>query len=125
MCEGFAATAHRIDTTIDQDPAAAYQRSVAYLDARLAAAVARRDPVRQTVQWQAWIHYRAYTEVQVAPYAGDALPPDTAEQRHHAVLVTVQPVGRDGWRGPLERHTVVCTLQPSTIGWRISGYEIG
>ncbi|MDG4784931.1 hypothetical protein O7626_03115 [Micromonospora sp. WMMD1102] len=125
MCEAFAAAVHRIDTTIDEDWAAAYQRAVAYLDATLAGSAALRDPVRQTVQWQEWVHHRAHTEVQIAPYAGDALPPDTAEQRHHAVLITVQPIGRDGWRGPLERHTVVCALQPSTGGWRISDYEIG
>ncbi|WP_230415874.1 hypothetical protein [Micromonospora tarapacensis] len=125
VCEAFAATVHRIDTTVDQDPANAYQRSAAYLNATLAAAVASRDPVRQTPRWQEWTLHRASTEVQVGPYAGDALPPDTDEQRHHATLITTQPVGRDGWRGPVERHTVVCTLRPTTVGWRISDYEIG
>ncbi|MFK3984488.1 hypothetical protein ACI2K4_29455 [Micromonospora sp. NPDC050397] len=125
VCEAFAIAAHRIDTAVDQGPADAYQRTAAYLDATLAAAATVRDSVRQTPQWQEWALHGASTDVQIGPYAGDALPPDTAEQQHRTVLITSQPVGREGWRGPLERHTVVCTLRLTTVGWRISDYEIG
>ncbi|MFY1633709.1 hypothetical protein ACN27F_10585 [Solwaraspora sp. WMMB335] len=124
VCEAFAAAVHLIDTNVDRDPADAYQRTAAYLDATLAAAVSSRALPRRSPWWQEWTLHRAYSEVQVSAYAGDALPPNTAEQRHHAVLTTVQPVGRDGWRGPLQRHTVVCTLRLTTVGWRISDYEV-
>ncbi|GAB3849303.1 hypothetical protein GCM10029963_33490 [Micromonospora andamanensis] len=125
VCAAFAVAAHRVDTAVDRDRADAYRRAAMYLDARLAAAAVDQDSARQTPQWQELVHHRAYTDVQFGPYAGDALPPDTAEQRHVGALVTVQPIGRDGWRGTLERHTVVCGLRPSTDGWRISEYEIG
>ena len=125
VCAAFAAAAFRVDTAVDRDRAGVYRRAAMYLDARLAAAVVDQDSARQTPLWQELVQHRAYTEVQVVPYAGDALPPDTAEQRHVGALVTVRPIGRDGWRGTLERHTVVCGLRPSTVGWRISEYEIG
>ncbi|TCB89431.1 hypothetical protein E0H26_27880 [Micromonospora zingiberis] len=125
VCAAFAVAVHRVDTAVDRDRADVYRRAAMYLDARLAATVVDQDSARQTPQWQELVHHRAYTEVQLGPYVGDALPPDTAEQRHVGALVTVQPIGRDGWRGPLVRHTVVCGLRPSTVGWRISEYEIG
>ncbi|MFI7025138.1 hypothetical protein ACIBMZ_20715 [Micromonospora sp. NPDC049900] len=125
VCAAFAVAAHRVDTAVDRDPTDVYRRAAMYLDARLAAAVPDQDSVRLTPQWQELTHHRAYTDVQVGPYAGDALPPDTAEQRHVGALVAVQPIGRDGWRGTIERHTVMCGLRPSTIAWRISEYEIG
>lgn len=125
VCGAFAVAAHRVDTVVDRDRTDVYRLAAAYLDVRLAAAVVDQDSVRQSPQWQELARHRAYTEVQVGPYAGDALPPDTAEQRHFGALVTVQAIGRDGWRGTLERHTVVCGLRPTTVGWRISEYEIG
>ncbi|WP_189050422.1 hypothetical protein [Micromonospora sonchi] len=125
VCAAFAAAVHRLDTTVDRDPADAYQRATAYLDATSAAALASSGPMRRTPLWQEWTSHRAYIKVRVGPYAGDALPSDTADQRQAAALVAVRPVGRDGWRGPIERHTVTCVLRPAMGGWRISEYEVG
>lgn len=123
VCEAFAAAVYRVDTAVDGGPQDAYRRAAPYLSPALAASIAGATPARQTSQWEQWIRHRAFTEVQVAAYAGDALPESTADEQHHAAIVTVRPTGRDGWHGPQQRHTVVCVLQPGTAGWQISSYE--
>lgn len=123
VCEAFAAAVYRVDTAVDGGPQDAYIRAAPYLSPALAASATGVTPVRQTLQWWQWSGHRAFTEVRVAMYAGDALPASTDNEQHHAAIVTVQPTGRDGWRGPQQRHTVVCVLQPSTASWQISSYE--
>lgn len=125
VCDAFAAAVYRVDTTVDRGPEDAYWRAAAYMDAPLAAAVAVAYPVPQTPQWQQWAEHRGYTDVQVDPYAGDALQPVTVREAHHAAVVMVMPIGRDGWRGPAQRRTVVCTLVAADTGWRVSSYETG
>jgi hypothetical protein len=125
VCRAFAAALHRADTTVDGGPDEAYRRATAYMDARLAAAVAAQPPVPQTPQWQQWAAHGVFLDVQVGPYAGDALPPATEGVQHHAAVVTAWPIGRDGWRGPAQRRTVVCTLRIGDAGWRVAGYETG
>lgn len=125
VCEALAATVHRVDTVVDQGPQDAYRRATAYMDPQLAKAIAVTHAVPETVQWQQWRAHRAYVDVRLDPYAGDALPEPNAGEQHHAVLVTVWPIGRDSWRGPAQRRTVVCALRAAVTGWRVSGYEIG
>lgn len=125
VCGAFAAAVFRVDTAVDRGPEDGYRRAAAYLDGPLAAAVAAAPPVPLTPQWQQWVAHRAYVEVRVAPYAGDALPPSTDDEVHHAAVITARPVGRDGWRGPAQRSTVTCTLRRGDGGWRVTGYETG
>jgi len=125
VCDAFAAAVYLVDTTVDRAPQDGYRRAAAYLDTRLTAVLAVTHPVPQTVQWQNWAVHRAYADVRLDPYAGDALPPPTDGEAHRAVVVTVWPIGRDGWRGPAQRHTVVCTLRLADTGWRVSDYETG
>lgn len=125
VCDAFAAAVYRVDTTLDRGPQDAYWRAAAYMAAPLVAAVAIPHPVPRTPQWQQWAVHRALTDIQVDPYAGDALPPVAGGEQHYAAVVAVWPIGRDGWRGPMRRHTVVCVLRPAEAGWRVSSYEAG
>ncbi len=121
----FAVAVFRVDTTVDGGPGDAYRRAAAYMDASLTAEVVAERSLPVTVEWQEWVAHRAYVDVDVEPYAGDALPPAGGDKRYEAVLVASRPVGRDGWRGPEQQYTVECVLRSAGGGWRVSGYEIG
>jgi len=123
VCQAFGEAIHRIDTTRDAGPTDAYRRATVFMDAALAATVNRQPSVPPGSQWRRWAAHRAYTEVRAGPYAGDALPEPTDTDLYHAAVITVQPVGRDGWRGPTEHHIVMCRLRPTETGWRVNAYE--
>lgn len=125
VCDAFAVAVYRVDTTVDRGPQDAYRRATAYVDAELAAAVAAAPAAPLTPLWQQWTAHGVYVDVQTAKYAGDALPSATDGEQHHATVVTTRPVGRDGWHGPAQRRTVVCTLRQGGAGWRVSAYETG
>jgi hypothetical protein len=118
--EAFVVAVYRVNTTVDHGAQDAYPRAAADIDTALAVAVAPLTP-----QWQRWTARSTYVDVQAAECAGDALPPATDDQRHHATVVTAWPIGRDGWRGPAQRHTLVCARWSGESGWRVGAYETG
>jgi hypothetical protein len=124
VCGAFAAAVQKADTILDSGPGDAYQRAAPYADAALGAAIVDEQTAASQLRWLEWASHRAYVEVGIDSYAGNALPPEADGVRYQAVLVTAQPVGRDGWRGPIGRYAVFCSLRPVGDGWRISDYDI-
>lgn len=106
------------DTNSDADPNATTRRAAAWLTPTLAAQVRAFHPAAAPgARWALWTTHRAYLRVQ-ARLSGDDHPADTATGAVRAVLVTATPIGRDGWRGPVDRFVVVVSLARTPAGWR-------
>lgn len=106
------------DTNSDADPNATTRRAAAWLTPTLTAQVRAFHPAAAPgARWALWTAHRAYLRGQ-ARLSGDDHPADTATGARRAVLVTATPIGRDGWRGPVNRFVVVVTLARTPAGWR-------
>ncbi len=126
VCQGFAAALYRRDTTSDRGPTGAYRRAAAaYGSVELIAAVAGQPDGRDP-DWGQWAAHRAVADPTASGLSvGDGQPADTSVDAYRAAVVTVTPIGRDGWRGPTARTTVYCTLRASDGRWRVAGYNLG
>ncbi|PZS28222.1 MAG: hypothetical protein DLM61_15250 [Pseudonocardiales bacterium] len=114
MARAWAAS----DTNSDADPNETTRRAAAWLTPTLAAQVRAFHPAAAPgARWALWTAHRAYLRVQ-ARLSGDDHPADTATGAVRAVLVTATPIGRDGWRGPVDRFVVIVSLARTPAGWR-------
>jgi hypothetical protein len=115
-----------VDTATDHGWRDAELRAAPYLApsylAELRAAPATVNPGGE---WTLWSTHRARTSALARP-AGDAPPPDTATRAQRQDLVTLTPVGRDGWHGPARTLIVYTTLTRACLNapWLLSGVEV-
>lgn len=121
VCTGFAHTRFGHDTTRDPGPQAAHERARSWMrpDHTRATLPAGRDP-----RWDTWRPHRVAVAVTKRPWARDGLPPDSEHTAHRAVVVATTPVGADGWTGPTETHTVLCTLTVQDGTWYVATYHV-
>ena len=125
VCLRFAAAVYRRDTTTDSGPGDAYRRAAAYMTGELAAAVAAQAHAERDASWNRWRAHRGFTDPTVVPLVDEEQPADTVREAYRAASVTVAPVGRDGWRGPVERHAVYCILHgDDQKRWRVADYDV-
>jgi hypothetical protein len=113
------------DTTIDTDPNATARRAVTWLDPAFAAQVRAFPPIQAPgAQWAQWASHRAALRV-TARLGGDEHPPDTASTAYRQVLATVTPVGRDGWRGPVQQQVWFVSLTRTAGRWLLASARSG
>lgn len=123
VCEAFARTIFTRDAAADTHPDDAYLRARPYVTYERYDQLTRQPRTRTSPQWDIWRQHAAKTTVTLEPFTGDVSPPGSG-QRAHAALVSVTPIGQDGWVGPGERHAVHCELISQNTQWRVVGYDI-
>lgn len=113
------------DTTLDASPrdTAARAAHTGLLTPGFAAAVeAFRRYGSPGAQWIDWAAHRAYVRAE-ARLGGDDHPPDRPTSAHRQVVVTLTPLGRDGWTGTPITKVVAVTLARTPGGaWLIAGF---
>jgi len=121
VCTAFITAVHTRDPATDAGPLDSWRRAAPYMTGELhAAAIGHSGP---DGRWPLLVEHGARTRVELAPYAGDAHADDATQPRRVRV-VTVTPVGANGWRGPADRFVLACRLAPDAAGWRVAGYDI-
>jgi hypothetical protein len=120
------AVTNRHDTAIDHSPSDAQRRARPWLAPVLAAQLAGGPAAAPGAEWNTWAKHRAYTTTTVSDATESGAPPDTATQADRTIAVTVQPVGRDHWRGTAQRYAVFVTLARTSAAapWRVSQLQV-
>jgi hypothetical protein len=75
-------------------------------------------------EWNVWTRHRAYLLVS-SRLSGDDHPADTATVAARVVLLTEQPIGRDGWHGDPVTSVVAVVLMKVNHVWRIDSDQPG
>lgn len=111
------------DTRLDADPNDTVKRASAWLTPAFAAQVRAYPPVAAPgATWNLWAAHRAYLKVMTS-LAGDDHPVDSPTAAYRQVVAVLQPVGRDGWAGPVQTTLVFVALAPVHGQWRLSSEQ--
>jgi hypothetical protein len=121
-----AAVTFRYDTAIDNSPSDAHRRTKPWLADTLARQVDGGQVAAPGAEWSTWVQHRAYTTSTAVDATEDGAPQDTATRADRTISVTVQPVGRDRWRGAAQQYALFITLtRPSTTApWKVSQLQV-
>ncbi|MFC7650616.1 hypothetical protein ACFQX6_67385 [Streptosporangium lutulentum] len=112
------------DTTADTGWHQATLRAAAYLAPAYLAQLRAQGPARDPgAEWRIWARHRAYLRPQLRP-GRDEHPPDTATQALRQWLLTLTPIGRDGWRGRPRSMTVFVELTRARGAWKLSAIAV-
>lgn len=113
------------DTTLDTTPYATTLRAAPWLTPTFLDTIRHTPPTSAAgSDWAQWSRHHARAAV-TATIAGDDRPHDTPTTVSREVLVTVTPLGRDGWRGMSSTHVDVLTLTNTRFGWRVTAVLSG
>jgi hypothetical protein len=119
-------TAAMSDTALDSQPETTTQRAAragwftpAFAKANLNAGTLPGPP---GAQWNSWTAHRAYLRV-TGILGSDDHPPDTATTAARQVIVTLTPIGRDGWRGAPITQVEAVRLNLLAGAWRIDDVQ--
>jgi hypothetical protein len=120
------AVTNRHDTAIDNSRSDAQRRAVRWLDPTLAAQLAGGPAAAPGAEWNTWAKHRAYTTTAAVNSTEYGAPPDTATRADRTIAVTVQPIGRDRWRGPASQYAVFVTLTRTSAAavWKVSQLQV-
>jgi hypothetical protein len=121
-----AAVTYRYDTTIDNSPSDAQRRAEPWLAAALAAQLEGGPAAAPGAEWNTWVQHRAYTTSTAVDATEDGAPEDTATRADRTIAVTVQPVGRDRWRGVPQQYALFVTLTRTGVKspWQVSQLQV-
>lgn len=121
-----AAVTYRHDTAIDNSPSDAQRRAKPWLTATLAAQLDGGPVAAPGAEWNTWVQHRAYTTSTAVDATEDGAPEDTATRADRTIAVTVQPVGRDRWRGAPQQYALFITLTRSSAKapWQVSQLQV-
>ena len=117
------ATMYSYDTAIDNSPMDASRRATPWLTPDYAAAVAKPMPGGGGADWITLAQHHGYTTTSVRDAHDDGAPPDDPTHASRQRVVTVTPLGNNGWTVQPTVVTVFVNLVRSTSGapWQISG----
>jgi hypothetical protein len=120
------AVTYRHDTAIDNSRSDAQRRAVRWLDPALAAQLAGGPAAAPGAEWNTWTKHRAYTTATAINATEYGAPADTATRADRTIAVTVQPIGRDRWRGPAAQYAVFVTLTRASaaVAWKVSQLQV-
>ena len=121
-----AAVTYRYDTAIDNSPSDAQRRAKPWLSAALAAQLDGGPVAAPGAEWNTWVLHRGYTASTALDATEDGAPVDTATRADRTIAVTVQPVGRDRWRGTTQQYALFITLTRTGAksSWRVSQLQV-
>ncbi|TCC33892.1 hypothetical protein E0H75_42300 [Kribbella capetownensis] len=121
-----AAVTYRYDTAIDNSPSDAQRRAKPWLAPALAAQLDGGPAAPAGAEWATWVQHRAYTTSTAVDATEDGAPADTATRADRTIAVTMQPVGRDRWRGTPQRYALYITLTRASAKapWQISQLQV-
>jgi hypothetical protein len=112
-----------VDTTRAASFADGLRRAQPLLSARYADAVRTAPTPSPDAQWQDWSGHQAYLSVALAPSPEDR-PRDSATTADRAYVLTLTPVGRDGWHGEPQSLIALATLTRAPAGWVVDRLDI-
>jgi hypothetical protein len=120
------AVTNRHDTAIDHSPSDAQRRARAWLAPTLAAQLDNGPAAAPGAEWNTWAKHRAYTRSSAVDATESGAPPDTETQADRTIAVTVQPIGRDRWKGTSRRYAVFVTLTRARASspWKVSQLQV-
>lgn len=79
-------------------------------------------PPSEPALWSTYTNHRAYLVV-TGQISGDDHPADTAAIAVRQVVLRIQPVGRDGWRGTKTTEVAAVVLHKINNVWRLDNDE--
>jgi hypothetical protein len=121
-----AAVTYRYDTAIDNSPSDAQRRAKPWLSAALAAQLEGGPVAAPGAEWNTWVQHRAYTTSTALDATEDGAPADTTTRADRTIAVTVQPIGRDRWRGTPQQYALFITLNRpgAKSSWQVSQLQV-
>jgi hypothetical protein len=121
-----ATVTYRHDTAIDNSPSDAQRRARPWLAAALAAQLDGGPVAAPGAEWNSWAKHRAYTTSTARNATESGAPEDTPTRADRTIAVTMQPVGRDRWRGGPQQYALFVTLTriSAKAPWQVSQMQV-